>query len=226
MTNMTGYTILAVVEPEAHNTGVQAVVQPTSMEGQSTETKAAAGADQTTHSTESAGHGEEESTQGIAALGLDPFAIAAGMLTFLVFFFVVKKFAMDKIVENLDKRHKDINRGLHLAAEMDKQKAELDERVEKALRVARKDADAIIAEAHGESGNIIRAAEDSASRKAEEILRAAEGKIERDIAEARRGLRAEMASLVSEATEAVLGQKLDAGSDRKLVEDYLSEAMK
>lgn len=232
---MTGFRILAVVEPEAHDTGVQTVTEATPTENKVAETEAEAGhkaaenAEQTpeTHTTESTGHnGEEESTQGIAALGLDPLAILAQAFTFLVLFFVVKKFAMDGIVKNLDKRHKDINRGLHLTAEMDKQKAELDERVEKALKAARKDADAIIAEAHTESGSIVRAAEESASRKAEDILRAAEGKIERDIAEARKGLRAEMAGLVAEATEAVLGQKLDASADRKLVEDYLGEAMK
>lgn len=224
---MTGFRILAVVEPEAHDTGVQTVSEPThAAEESHAAGTTAAETTQTTHATEATGHAEEESTEGIAALGLDPFAILAQALTFLVLFFVVKKFAMDGIISNLDKRHKDINRGLHLTAEMDKQKAELDERVEKALKAARKDADAIIAEAHAESGNIVRAAEESASRKADEILRAAEGKIERDITEARRGLRVEMASLVSEATEAVLGQKLDAGTDRKLVEDYLSEAMK
>ncbi len=220
------YRVLAVVESEAQDTGVKTVVEPTSGEESHTASSTAAESNAQSHTTESTGHGEEESTEGIAALGLDPFGIAAGMLTFLVFFFVVKKFAMDGIVTNIDKRHKDINRGLHLTAEMDKQKAELDERVDAALKAARTDADAIIAEAHTESGIIVRAAEESASRKAEEILRAAEGKIERDILEARRGLRAEMASLVSEATEAILGQKLDASADRKLVEDYLSEAMK
>lgn len=220
------YRILAVVEPEAQDTGVQTVVEPIAAEESHTTSNASTESNAQSHTTESTGHTEAESTEGIAALGLDPFAIAAGMLTFLAFFFLVKKFAMDGIVENLDKRHKDINRGLHLTAELDKQKAELDERVDAALKAARKDADAIIAEAHAESGSIIRAAEESASRKAEEILRAAEGKIERDITEARRGLRSEMASLVAEATEAILGQKLDASADRKLVEDYLSEAMK
>jgi F0F1-type ATP synthase membrane subunit b/b' len=70
------------------------------------------------------------------------------------------------------------------------------------------------------------AAEEKANLKAEEIIRAAEGKIERDITEARIGLKKEMASLITEATEAILGAKLDANADRKLVEDYLKEAIK
>ena len=139
---------------------------------------------------------------------------------------MVKKFALDGIVANLDKREKDINRGLHLTAEMDKQKAELDARVETVLKAARKDADGIVAEANAESGKVIQAAEEKANARADEIMRAAEGKIEREIVEARAGLKAEMAGLITEATEAVLNQKLDAKEDRKLVEDYLKEAMK
>ena len=165
-------------------------------------------------------------SEGIGALGLDPVAIGAQALTFLVLFWVVKKFALEGLVKKLNQRHEDINRGLHLTAELDKQKTELDERVEKVLRKARKEADAIIGEAKTESGKIIHEAEDDASRKAEDILRAAEGKIEREIADARQELKAEMAGLVTEATEAVLMQKLDAASDRKLVEDYLKEALK
>lgn len=167
-----------------------------------------------------------EASEGISALGLDPFAIGAQALTFLLLFWIVKKFALSGIVKNLDKRHEDINRGLHLTAELDKQKAELDERFDSVLQAARKDADLIIADAHKESSSIIQAAEESANRRSEEILRTAEGKIERDIANARAALKTEVASLVTEAAEAVLSQKLDANADRKLVENYLKEAMK
>lgn len=170
--------------------------------------------------------GAAEASEGIGALGLSPSAIIASAITFLVLFWVIKKFALDGIVANLEKREKDINRGLHLTAELDKQKAELDERVEKILKVARKDADAILAEAHSESGLIVKSAEDSANRRADEIMRAAEGKIEREISEARNNLKGEMADLITQATESILNQKLDAKEDRKLIENYLSKAMK
>ena len=173
-----------------------------------------------------AGEAAEKSSEGIGALGLSLPAIAASAVTFLVLFWVIKKFALEGIVQNLEKRETDIYRGLHLSAEMDKQKEELDARVEKALKAARKDADMIIAEANAESGKVIQAAEESANRKAEEIMRAAEGKIEREITEARKGLKTEMAGLITEATESILNQKLDVGADRKLVENYLQEAMK
>ena len=167
-----------------------------------------------------------ESSEGIGALGLSLPAIIASAITFLVLFLIVKKYALSGIVANLEKRENDINRGLHLTAEMDKKAAELEATVEKTLKQARIDADAIIAEAHTETGRMIQEAEEKANRKAEDIMRAAEGKIEREIAEARAGLKSEMAGLVTDATEAILGQKLDETSDRKLVENYLKEAMK
>jgi len=168
----------------------------------------------------------EAESEGIAALGLDPIQILAQTATFLILFWVVKKYAMDGIVNKLDTRHKDINRGLHLTAEMDQLKADLDESVEKVMKKARKDADGIISESRTESGTIIRAAEESAVRKSDGILKSAEGKIEREITKARTDLKGEMVGLVSEATEAVLNQKLDGANDRKLVEQYISEALK
>jgi F-type H+-transporting ATPase subunit b len=167
-----------------------------------------------------------ETSEGIGALGLSLPAIIASAITFLVLFLVVKKYALSGIVANLEKRENDINRGLHLTAQMDKKAAELEATVEKTLKAARADADAIISEAKVETGKMIQEAEEKANSKADEILRAAEGKIENDIAAARAGLKTEMAGLITDATEAILSQKLDATNDRKLVENYLKEAMK
>lgn len=201
-----GYiTTFAATEPEAE----------VLLDGTHSESAAAEHTTEATHSEES---------EGIGALGLDIFAIGAQALTFLILFYVVKRFALDGIVKNLQTRHDDINRGLHLTAELDKQKAELDARVEELLKKARKEADGIVAEAHSQTGKIVQAAEESANRRAEEILRAAEGKIERDITEARAGLKSEMATLIAEATEAILGEKLDAAGDKKLIEKYLDGA--
>ena len=180
----------------------------------------------TTFSAAAAAEGAESANEGIGALGLSLPAIIASAITFTILYIVVKKYALGGIVSNLEKRETTISRGLHLTAEMDKAKVELEATVEKALRDARKEADSIIAEANNETGKMIQAAEEKANHKADEILRAAEGKIERDITEARKGLKAEMANLITDATEAILNEKLDAPSDRKLVENYLKGAMK
>src|SRR6056297_1237584 len=99
-----------------------------------------------------------ESSEGIGALGLSLPAIIASTITFLVIFYIIKKYALDGIVGNLEKRENDISRGLHLTAEMDKQKAELEATVASELKKARKESDAIIAEANNETGKMIQAA--------------------------------------------------------------------
>ncbi len=168
---------------------------------------------------------EEATSKGISALGIDPIQLLIQTITFLLLLWAIKKYALGSVVQKIEKRHKDINRGLHLTAEMDKEKAELDKKVEEALGMARREADIIIAEAHTESGDIIKASEESALRKVDGILRDAEGRIEREISDARRGLKKEMTSLVVEATEAIIEQKLDQKSDRELIEKYLSKVI-
>ena len=62
---------------------------------------------------EAAGHAAEEPA-GIAALGIDPLAILAQAGTFLVLFWVVKKFALNKISATLEERRKTIDQGVRL----------------------------------------------------------------------------------------------------------------
>lgn len=161
--------------------------------------------------------GATEEVSGIGALGIDILAILAQAVTFLVLFFVLKKFALDGIVKTLEKRRKTIDDGVRLGVEMEAEKAQLDEKVEALLRKARLQADEIIAGGHKESGEIIKAAEESASRKVEAMLADAQGKIEEDIAAARKGLEQEMRSLVAEATEVIIEEKLDAKKDESLI---------
>ena len=164
-----------------------------------------------------------DKSSGISALGIDPLAILAQATTFLVLFFIINKFALKKIVATLEERRKTINRGLHLTSEMDKLKQELDARVESALHDARVESDKIIADAHSESGEIIKASEVSASSKAEMILRDAEARIEREIELAKRDLKKEMVELVSEVTASIMREKVTDQTDKKLIEKYLQE---
>ena len=176
----------------------------------------------TVHTFASTASAEDE---GIAALGIDPLAILIQAATFLVLFFLIQKLALKKIVTSLEERRKTINRGLHLTSEMDTLKADLDARVEKALKKARKDADVILQEARTESNEIIKAAEMSAGRKADALLRDASAKIDRDITQAKKDLKNEVVGLVTEVTGAVLREKVTASEDRKLTEKYLKEVL-
>lgn len=164
-----------------------------------------------------------EEVSGIGALGIDPLAILAQAATFLLLFFIIKKFALTKIVATLETRRKTIEDGIRLGREMEAEKERLDEKVQKALKEARLESDKIIAASHEEAGSVIKEAEDAAGRKADIMLADAHTKIEEDIDKARLGLEKEMRGLVAEATEAIIRTKLDSKADVELLGKTMKE---
>jgi F-type H+-transporting ATPase subunit b len=177
---------------------------------------------------ESAGHGEKaaghaaEEPAGIAALGIDPLAILAQAGTFLVLFWVVKKFALNKIASTLEERRKTIDNGVRLGQKMEAEEAKLEEKIEAELRKARNESDKIIAETQREAGEIMKAAEEKASQKVEQMLAEAHAKISEDMEKSRQQLKKDMLVLVAEAAEVILEEKLDAKKDETLVQRALS----
>lgn len=172
-----------------------------------------------------AGKAAEEAA-GIAALGIDPWAILAQAGTFLTLFWVVKRFALNSIVESLEERRKTIDKGVRYGYEMAEERAKLEERIEDQLRQTREEADRIIADAHKEAGDVLRAAEDSATQKVDTMLAEAHLKIEDDMRKARQALEKNILGLVADATEAIIGEKLDAKKDDALIQKVLSGAGK
>jgi F-type H+-transporting ATPase subunit b len=158
---------------------------------------------------------------GISALGLDPIAILAQTATFLLLFFIIKKFALSKIVDTLEKRRQTIDDGVRLGLELADQKEKLGVKVEEMLAEARLEADKIIASSEQEAGAIIKEAELQASAKADDMLAEARIRIDKDIDAARKGLEKEVVSLIAAATEKIIGEKLDAQKDAKLIEKVL-----
>jgi F-type H+-transporting ATPase subunit b len=160
---------------------------------------------------------EATQPEGIAALGIDPWAILAQAVTFLVLFLLIKKFALGKIVATLETRRKTIDKGVLLGIEMEKEKTHLDEEVEKLLQQARAEADKIIAGGQTEAGEIIKQAEEDAKRKADALLATAHNQISEDIERAKHELKKEMVDLVAVATGAVIREKVDAKRDGNLI---------
>ncbi len=164
-----------------------------------------------------------EEVSGIGALGIDPLAILAQAATFLLLFFIIKKFALTKIVATLESRRKTIEDGIRLGREMEAEKEQLDEKVKATLKEARIESDKIIADSHEEAGSVIKEAEDSANRKTDMMLADAHVKIEEDTDKARVGLEKEMRGLVAEATEAIIKTKLDSKADADLLGKTMKE---
>ena len=160
---------------------------------------------------EAATHAAEE-PQGIAALGIDPWALLAQGITFLLLVWMLKKFAFTKIVEILEERRKTVEGSLDKAQELAQKNEEAEKRVNALLHNARQEAEDIINKSHEEAGAIVQEAEDVAGAKAEKILADGKLQIQNEVEKARTALKEETLDLVSRATAVVLNESVDAKS--------------
>ncbi len=167
-----------------------------------------------------AAEGAENASSSLP-LGLSLQAFLIQLVTFVFVFLLLKKFAFVPITRMLEARRKTIDDGVRLGRKLEKEQAKLDQEVSRITREARHEADRIIAAGHKDARAAVREAEKSAQVKAERILKDAEERIHEETEHARRKLEKDLVGLVSEATEAVVGEKVDANKDAELVKKAL-----
>jgi F-type H+-transporting ATPase subunit b len=165
-----------------------------------------------------------ENSSGLGALGVDGRAFLIQLITFVLAFLILKRYAFGPILRVLAERRQIIEQGVRLGEEMQKEKAKLEAQVAKVLREARLQADEIISVANDTSRQTIREAEEKARLKAAAIIETAEARLVQDMARARQQLERELAGLVADATEALIEEKVDAKKDAQLIERALKES--
>ncbi len=165
----------------------------------------------------------EEKAGGIAALGLDPLAIIAQGVTFLILLWLIKKFALGRIVKVLEDRRKTIGGSLDQAEELKKQNEAAEKRLTVLMHQARKDAEDIIEKSHTEAGAIIQEAEDAAVAKAEKIAEDGKKQIAAEVVKAKADLKKDTLELVSRVSTALLGETVDARKHETLVKNALKD---
>jgi F-type H+-transporting ATPase subunit b len=165
----------------------------------------------------------DSSSSGLGALGVDGKAFLIQLITFVLAYLVLRRYAFQPILKALRERRETIDKGVKLGEEMQRERTKLDQQIEDALHEARQQADGIIASAQESAREAIREAEDKAREKAAGILKEAEGRIATDTARARKQLEKELVGLISDATEAIIEEKVDAKKDTQLIERVLKE---
>lgn len=164
-----------------------------------------------------------ETSSGIGALGLDGKAFVIQLITFILAFFILKRYAFAPIVKIMQQRRETIESGVKLGEQMQKERIELDAKVADELAQARTEADSIVASANDTARGIVREAEGKAKEKADDIVAEAKERTVQDIARARKKLEGELVGLISEATEAIIEEKVDAKKDAALIDKALKE---
>jgi F-type H+-transporting ATPase subunit b len=165
--------------------------------------------------------GDDSSIFG--ALGISGQAFLIQLVTFIIAFLVLRQWAFKPILRVLDERRQRIEDGLKLGETMEAEKAKLDESVTQELHKARTQADRIVATAETEAKQTVQAAEDTARRHADEIMESAKEQIKHESQRERKRLERELVGLVSEVSEAVIKEKVDARKDAALIDAALRE---
>ena len=163
------------------------------------------------------------SSSGLGALGVDGRAFVIQLITFVLAYLVLRRWAFGPIIKVLRERRDKIEQGVKLGEQMQKEKAELEDKVTKTLHETRQEADGIIAGAQDAARQAIREAEDKARDKAAGIIKEAESRIVQDTSRARQQLEKELVGLISDATEAIIDEKVDAKKDAELIDRALKE---
>jgi F-type H+-transporting ATPase subunit b len=166
----------------------------------------------------------EESAEGIAALGINGTAFLIQLVTFVLVFLVLRRFAFAPIVRMLQERREVIESGVKLGEEMKVQKAAFDKSVAKEMADARAKADDIIASAQTAAKETVHDAESEAQAKAKVIVDEGKARGEQEVVRARKALEAELVDLISDATETIIGEKVDAKKDAALIDRALKES--
>ena len=162
-----------------------------------------------------------ESSSGIGALGIDGKAFVIQLVTFGLAFFVLQRYAFKPILKVMDQRRKTIEDGVTIGESMKKQQAELDKKVADELAKARSLADGVIADAQAAARQVASDAEAKTQKKTETMLSEAKLRIEQEEARSRKRIMGDVVDLISDATETIIDEKVDAKKDAALIDKAL-----
>lgn len=147
--------------------------------------------------------------------------IIAQLVNFAIVFFVLYKFAYGPILKALNERTDKIEKGMKDAEESHKKLAEITEKEKEVLKKAREEAQAIIVKAEEQARKNKDEIIVEAKNNSEKILADAGKKIEEEKNKMFAEVKGEIAGLVVLATEKVIGEKMDSGRDRELIEKII-----
>jgi F-type H+-transporting ATPase subunit b len=160
----------------------------------------------------------------VDALGINLPGLLAQIVNFSVLLFLLYRFAYKPIVKLLDERAEKIRTSLDQAEKLRQESDEAQLAINARLDEARREGQAIVANANQVAERVRAEAEDAARREADVILTRARAEIasERDAALAQ--LRTQFADLTVLAAERIINRSLDKETHRELIERVLEES--
>jgi F-type H+-transporting ATPase subunit b len=160
----------------------------------------------------------------MSQLGIDGWKLIVQIIAFLIFIFLLRKYALTPIVQTLDKRQDRIREGMEAAQRMQVELQATAARNEQILVEARQQAQTILTQAREAGDATVARAKDEASKQAAVELGKAQATLRAENEQARSILRQEVADLAISAATKIVRKELDAATQKRLIEDTLNEA--
>jgi F-type H+-transporting ATPase subunit b len=157
-------------------------------------------------------------------LGINGWQLAVQLVAFLVFIYLLWRFAVGPIVRVLDQRAERIRESMASAERMQAELKETQARNEDALIQARREAQEILVSARHTGEQLIANARTEAAAQQEEYLKRAEDTLRQQTEEARVALRKEVGDLAVLAAGRIVRKELDPATQAKLIEQTLADA--
>jgi F-type H+-transporting ATPase subunit b len=161
---------------------------------------------------------------GIADLGINVPVLIGQLLSFTLLLIMLRLFVYKPVLKMLDERRERIRAGLEAAEQGREREAEANRTAQEQIEAARREGQAIIAQAQQVSQRLQEDARRQALQQQETMLERARAEIQLERDGAISELRREFAELTIAAAEKVIGQSLDRAAHQRLIEQALSES--
>ncbi|MBF6600699.1 MAG: F0F1 ATP synthase subunit B [Dehalococcoidia bacterium] len=161
---------------------------------------------------------------GIGSLGINLPLLVGQLVNFTVLLVVLRLVAYGPLMKMLDERRERIRESLSAAEEMRTKAAESDRQVHDQIEAARREGQALVAQAQEVAARIQADARTQAQADADVLVARARGEIRLERDSALADLRKEFADTTIAAAEKVINSSLDRSQHRRLIDEALAES--
>ena len=156
--------------------------------------------------------------------GLNGWQFGIQLVAFLIFVWLLWRFAVGPIVKVMDERQDKIRESMASAERMQQELKATQARNEEALLEARREAQEIVASARQSGEQLLAKAREEANAQAETYLTRAQETLRQESEQARQQLRDEVADIATLAAGRILRKELDPAAQKHLIEETLAGA--
>jgi F-type H+-transporting ATPase subunit b len=147
--------------------------------------------------------------------------IVTQIIAFLVFLWILKKFAWDRLLNLLDERKQKISSEFERITALEDKFKQLEHEYNEKIANIDTEARRIIQDAISDGRRMAREIADKARQEARQITEKAQQNIELEVAKARLQLKQDIIKMTLLATEKIIKERLDEAKHRQLISSFI-----